>query len=154
MEFMVVAAIVSLNLQAVMSLIVPLLILLSVAFVWTGFCLLHISRRLLPADYWFELGIINYGMSTGTTATGLVLLRILDKDMDSGAAADFALAAPLSAPFIGGGLITFTLPPLLESVHIGIPAIGTAAVVGILYIVGAKLFRTAPQRTDSSLPQG
>ena len=42
-------------------------------------CLLVIGRRLLPQRYWFELGILNYGMSTGTTATGLMLLRIIDR---------------------------------------------------------------------------
>ena len=135
MEFLVVAAITSLNVRAVITLIVPLSVLLGVAFVWTGFCLLYISRRLLPPGYWFELGIINYGMSTGTTATGFILLRILDRDMHSGAAEDYALATPLSAPFIGGGVVTFTLPLLLEKVHIGIPAIGISAVVAALYFV-------------------
>ncbi len=137
MEFLVVAAITSLNIHAVISLIVPLLILLGLGFVWTGFCLLYVGRRLLPKDYWFELGIINYGMSTGTTATGLVLLRILDKDMDSGAAEDYALAAPLSTPFIGGGVITLTLPLLLEKVHIGSAAIAMCAVIAVLYFVGS-----------------
>ena len=59
-----------------------------------------------------ELGLINYGMSTGTTATGLLLLRMVDKDLESGAAEDYALAAPLSAPFIGGGLLTLMMPLL------------------------------------------
>ena len=137
MEFLVVSAIVSLNVQAVIGLIGPLSILLVVAFVWTGFCLLYVSRRLLPADYWFELGIINYGMSTGTTATGFVLLRILDKDMDSGAAEDFAMAAPLSAPFIGGGIITFMLPyKVLEYVHIGVPTFALCTLLVVLYCAG------------------
>ncbi|MDA1016971.1 MAG: sodium:glutamate symporter [Planctomycetota bacterium] len=142
MEFLVVSAIVSLNVQAVVGLIGPLSILLVVAFVWTGFCLLYVSRRLLPVDYWFELGIINYGMSTGTTATGLVLLRIIDKDMDSGAAEDFAMAAPLSAPFIGGGVITFMLPfQVLEHVHIGISALGLCVLVAVLYFAGLAWMR-------------
>jgi ESS family glutamate:Na+ symporter len=71
----------------------------------------------LPHDYWFELGILNYGMSTATTAQGLMLLRIVDKDLESGAAEDYALAAPLSAPFIGGGIVTLSLPALLENLE-------------------------------------
>jgi ESS family glutamate:Na+ symporter len=95
-------------------------------------CLLYVGRRLLPHKYWFELGIINYGMSTGTTATGLVLLRIIDKDLSSGAAEDYALAAPLSSPFVGGGIITLSLPFLLERVYIGIPvAVLCAGVAGL-----------------------
>ncbi|MCH2571041.1 MAG: sodium:glutamate symporter, partial [Planctomycetes bacterium] len=96
MEFLIVAAIVSLNLEAVIQLLMPLSVLLLAGFVWTGICLLWIGKRVLPKQHWFELGIINYGMSTGTTANGLALLRIVDKDLESGAAEEYALAAPLS----------------------------------------------------------
>ena len=58
MEFLVVAAIASLNLTAVVDLWKPLGVLIVAAFVWTGFCLLVVGRRLLPSEYWFELGII------------------------------------------------------------------------------------------------
>ena len=145
MEFLIVAAITSLNLRAVIDLIVPLSILLSLGFLWTGVCLLYIGRRLLPRGYWFELGIINYGMSTGTTATGLMLLRIVDKDLDSGAAEDYALAAPLSAPFVGGGLITLTLPLILVKVPIEFPVLILCAVIAILYVIGLRL---AESRSD------
>ena len=141
MEFLVVAAIASLNLTAVVDLWRPLGILISVAFLWTGFCLLVVGRRLLPREYWFELGIINYGMSTGTTATGFVLARIVDKNLASGAAEDYALAAPLSAPFIGGGILTLMLPTVVDRVGMGWVAIPlTLALVG-LYGVGATLSR-------------
>ena len=83
MEYLVVAAIASLSLTAVIREAVPLTILLALAFVWTGCCLLVLSPRILPREYWFELGIINYGMSTGTTATGFVLLRTIDQDLSS-----------------------------------------------------------------------
>ena len=49
-------------------------------------------------------------MSTGTTATGFVLLRLVDPKLETGAAEDYALAAPLSSPFIGGGMFTIGLP--------------------------------------------
>ena len=98
MDILVVAAIATLNLQAVASMVVPFSILLACGAVWAAICLLVISRWLLPKKHWFQLGLINYGMSTGTTATGFVLLRMVDPDLDSGAAEDYALAAPLSAP--------------------------------------------------------
>ena len=113
MEFLIVAAIASLNLVLVAKAIVPLSVLLIVAFVWTAVCLVYVGRRLLPSEHWFELGIINYGMSTGVTATGLMLLRILDKDLDSGAAENYALGGALSFPFIGGGVITVAVFPFL-----------------------------------------
>ncbi len=141
MDILVVAAIVSLNLQAVAFLLVPFAILLVFGGIWAAICLLLISRWLLPSEHWFQLGLINYGMSTGTTATGFVLLRMVDPELRSGAAEDYALAAPLSAPFIGGGMITIAMPLLLlERVSIAIPASVIAAVVLVLVVLGRKLF--------------
>jgi ESS family glutamate:Na+ symporter len=141
MDILVVAAIASLNLQAVIAMAVPFSILFVLGAVWTAVCLLVISRWILPPEHWFQLGLINYGMSTGTTATGFVLLRMVDPELDSGAAEDYALAAPLSAPFVGGGMITIALPLLvLERVSIVIPALGMLGLVVALTLFGKRLF--------------
>lgn len=139
MELLVVAAIASLNLTAVFDVWKELGLLILAAFLWTGFCLLVVARRLLPAGYWFELGIINYGMSTGTTATGFVLARIVDKNLDSGAAEDYALAAPLSAPFIGGGILTLLLPTLITRAGMAWIAIPLVLVLASLFMLGVAL---------------
>ena len=80
-------------------------------------------------------------MSTGTTANGLALLRIVDKDLESGAAEEYALAAPLSAPFVGGGILTLILPDFLENytVSLGIPAFCITAVVLLLFFIARKI---------------
>ena len=148
MEFLVVAAIASLNLTAVVDLWKPLGVLIVAAFVWTGFCLFVVGRRLLPSEYWFELGIINYGMSTGTTATGFVLARIVDKDLASGAAEDYALAAPLSAPFIGGGILTLLLPTFIARAGMAWTAIPLVLVLAALFALGLTLSQRAA--SDSS----
>jgi len=141
MELLIVSAIASLDLSAVAALFLPVSLLLLAAFVWVGVCLLVIGRRLLPRRYWFELGILNYGMSTGTTATGLMLLRVIDRDLESGAAEDYALAAPLSAPFIGGGMITFSLPVLLVQFGGGLVVAGLMLAMVFLFLIGARLAR-------------
>ncbi len=147
MEFLIVAAITSLNVELVVRAIVPLSILLVVAFAWTAICLVWISRKLLPPDYWFELGIINYGMSTGTTASGLMLLRIIDKDFDSGAAEDYALAAPLSSPFVGGGIITvLVFPYMLENFGVVTTAVIVTAATVLLFGFGLVLAGGNPRR--------
>ena len=139
MEFLVVAAIASLKLDAVLALAGPLAVLITVAVGWTALCLLWVGPRVLPGDRWMELGLINYGMSTGTTATGLMLLRIVDKDLETGAAEDYALAAPLSAPFVGGGLLTLMMPLLLQFVPLSIVAVVLSALVVLLLVVGRRL---------------
>lgn len=139
MDILVVAAIASLSIQAVASLLVPFLILLTGGMVWTGVCLMLLSKWILPSEHWFQLGLINYGMSTGTTATGFVLLRIVDPEIKTKAAEDYALAAPFSAPFIGGGMITVALPLLvLERVPIWASSLVGVAIVICLIFIGVR----------------
>ncbi|QEG42633.1 hypothetical protein UC8_46750 [Roseimaritima ulvae] len=139
MDVLVVAAVATLNLTAVAALWVPFTCLFIGGAVWSSFCLLGLSRWILPARMWFPLGLINYGMSTGTTATGFVLLRVVDPNLKSGAGEVYALAAPLSAPFIGGGMLTVALPLLvLQSVPIAASTIGITAVVLVLIMVGIR----------------
>ena len=139
-EFLIVAAIASMKLSVLVDYGLPSVILLLCGFAWTVFCLLVVARRLLPKAYWFELGILNYGMSTGTTAQGMMLLRIIDKDLESGASEDYAMAAPLSAPFIGGGVLTLVvLPSLLQSYSMGWIILGLAVLLVVLFALGLKL---------------
>jgi ESS family glutamate:Na+ symporter len=137
MEVLVVAAITSLKLSAVAALIGPFSILFVAGAIWTAICLLVISRWVLPRQHWFELGLINYGMSTGTTATGFVLLRLVDPELKTAAASDYALAAPISAPFVGGGILTIGLPLiLLERVSIVWPIVVIGVLVSSLVAIG------------------
>lgn len=139
MEFLIVAALASMNLVKIRQYALPAIILMLVGAAWCAITLIWLSRRLLPRDYWFELGIINYGMATATTAQGMMLLRMVDPDLKTRAAEDYALAAPLSAPFIGGGVITMVLPKLLQLVHVGwLIAVALALVAG-LYAIGRRL---------------
>lgn len=135
MDLLIVAAVTTLNLAIANALMVPLSILFLVGAAWSTACLLIAARWILPREYWFELGLINFGMSTGTTATGFVLLRMVDADMQTPAAQDYALAAPLSAPFIGGGILTVAMPLVI------LPVVPLALVVVLIavLVVGTAL---------------
>lgn len=141
MEYLVVAAIATLNVLAVAASAAPLVILIAAGLLWSAFCLFFISRWLLPRDYWFPLGLINYGMSTGTTATGFVLLRLVDPQLQTRAAEDYALAAPLSSPFVGGGMLTVALPLLVleRAESLLLPALVCTAVLVALGVIARRL---------------
>ena len=140
MEVLIVAALATLRIEAAAAYLVPVLILLAVGFAWVAFCLLYVGRKLLPRRHWFELGLMNYGMSTATTAQGVLLLRIVDRDLDTDAASDYAAAAPLSAPFIGGGVLTVLAVPLLLAKFGYWPVLaGMAAVLVGLWFLGLAL---------------
>jgi glutamate:Na+ symporter, ESS family len=123
---------------------VPVALLVGLAGAWSAVCLLVLAPRLLPRAYWFELGLLNYGFSTATTAQGLMLLRIVDPELKTGAAEDYAVAAPLSAPFIGGGVITFVgFPLLLQWAPTGWVALGLCVAIAGLYLLGRELGQRA-----------
>ena len=93
-------------------------------------------------------------MSTGTTATGFVLARIVDKDLASGAAEDYALAAPLSAPFIGGGILTLLLPTFIARAGMAWTAIPLVLVLAALFALGLTLSQRAASDSSYQPPSG
>jgi ESS family glutamate:Na+ symporter len=113
MDFLIVAGIATMRIESISRFGWSLLLLMGLAAIWSVFCLLLLSRWLLPKAYWFELGLLNFGFSTANTPQGMMLLRIVDPELRSNAAADYAVAAPLSAPFIGGGIVTFLVLPVM-----------------------------------------
>jgi ESS family glutamate:Na+ symporter len=142
MELLIVAALATLRIETAAAYWLPVTILLVVGFAWVAFCLLYVGRKLLPRSHWFELGLMNYGMSTATTAQGVLLLRIVDRDLDTDAASDYAAAAPLSAPFIGGGVITVLfLPLLLETTGFWLVLPAMALILVALFVAGRLLAR-------------
>ena len=120
----------------------PIAAMLVVACAWCVFNLLWVSPRLLPRRNWFELGLMNYGFATATTPQSILLLKLADRDLKSGAAETYAAAVPLSAPFIGGGLLTFVGFPLViarwgEGWLVAIACVA----IGGLWLVGRRFNR-------------
>ncbi len=112
LDFLVVAAVATIRIDAIVHGLVPFLIIMFAAIAWNVFCVLILARRLLP-DAWFERSIAELGQSMGVTATGLMLLRVVDPDYESPAADAFAYKQLMHEPFMGGGLWTSMAVPLL-----------------------------------------
>ncbi len=112
LDFLVIAAIATIKLNVILTGLVPLLILVAAGIVWNVFCVIYLARRMLP-DAWFERSIAEMGQSMGVTATGLLLLRVVDPDYKSRAADAFACKQLLHEPFMGGGLWTGAAIPLI-----------------------------------------
>ncbi len=115
LDFLVVAAIATISVKAVAAAMVPLLIVVAAGIAWNVFCVVVLARRMLP-DAWFERSIAEMGQSMGVTATGLLLLRVVDPDYETPAADAFASKQLLHEPFMGGGLWTSAAIPLLATV--------------------------------------
>jgi ESS family glutamate:Na+ symporter len=118
LDFLVAAAIATISLDVIVTGMAPLLILMAAGIAWNVFCVLALARRLLP-DAWFERAIVELGQSMGVTATGLLLLRVVDPDYETPAAAAFATKQLMHEPIMGGGLWTSIAIPLLADPNWG-----------------------------------
>ena len=144
LDFLVVAAIATIRIETLQTGLVPLLLLVAAGIAWNVFCVVVLARRMLP-DAWFERSIAEMGQSMGVTATGLLLLRVVDPDYESPAADAFAYKQILHEPFMGGGLWTSTAIPLL-ALWGGWPVFAIAAgamAFWIILVFGSRAMRRA-----------
>ena len=139
LDFLVVAAIATIRIEAIAEGVIPFAMLVAAGIAWNVFCVMFLARRLLP-DAWFERSIAEMGQSMGVTATGLLLLRVVDPDYETPAADAFAYKQILHEPFMGGGLWTSAAIPLL-ALWGGWPVFLIAAGAVILWLIAAALMR-------------
>ena len=111
LDFLIVSAIAMINLSIVSAQIIPLLIVVLIGILWNVFCVMFLAKRLLP-DAWFERAIAEMGQSMGVTATGLLLLRVVDPEQETPAYTAFGYKQLLHEPFMGGGIWTSIAMPL------------------------------------------
>ncbi len=137
MDFLITAAVASVSIPVILEYAAPLLIACAVASAVTIGIFLWVCPRIFKNN-WFEIGVTRYGAATGVAAVGFMLLRTVDPEMKTDAAKIYALNAPFSSPFIGGGLLTSAWPGLivmLGSLNCGL--IFTAAALACL--LGCRL---------------
>jgi len=139
LDFLVVSAIASIKLDVFLAYFWPFSILMLVGLIWVILCTWLIAPRMLP-DAWFERSITEYGMQTGVTALGLLLLRVADPHFETPAARAFGFKQILYEPMLGGGFITAAAPLLIVSFGV-LPAFGVATAsifmaVGVAFLSG------------------
>jgi ESS family glutamate:Na+ symporter len=147
LDFLVVAAIATIKLKIIVAGLAPLLILVAAGIAWNVFCVLVLARRVLP-DAWFQRAIAEMGQSMGVTATGLLLLRVVDPEYESPAADAFACKQLVHEPFMGGGLWTGIAIPLI-AVAGARPVLGIATFALIVWLAVLFYFRSHFHRGNS-----
>ena len=111
LEGLILAAVATVSIQVVHDHALILSVLCGGAMLLTVALHFFVAPRLLP--YYPDLALVNFGMSTGTTAVGLTLLQAYRGSLPTQPVSVYGLAAPLSAPFIGGGILSLILFPEL-----------------------------------------
>ncbi|MCK4930536.1 MAG: sodium:glutamate symporter [Candidatus Aminicenantes bacterium] len=138
LDFLVVAAISTIRIDVIAKGIVPFTIIIIGGIIWNIFCVRVLARRMLP-NCWFERAIAEMGKSMGVTATGLLLLRIVDPEQETEAASAFGYKQLLHEPFMGGGLWT-SIAVILIAQKGGWFVLGIAIVAIVAWFVIWRLF--------------
>lgn len=112
LDVLVISAIASIRLDLFVDYLGPFLIIMAIGIAWVIFAALYIAPRMFPR-FWFERGITEFGMQTGVTAMGLLLLRLVDPLYKTDTATAFGFKQMIYEPFLGGGLITAMSPFLI-----------------------------------------
>jgi len=129
LDVVVVAALASISLTVIGSNLGTFLVLSVAGIAWNVLFFLFYAPLIFP-DHWFEKGIGDVGQSMGVTATGILLLRMVDPDNQSGAFESFAYKQLFFEPIVGGGLFTAAAPALIVRLGLG----GTLAITGGLLV--------------------
>lgn len=109
LDILVISAIASIKLDLFLANLVPFVVLMLTGIVWLMLAVIFIAPRMFPS-FWFEKGITEFGMQSGVTAIGLLLLRLVDPLYKTDTATAFGLKQMVYEPFLGGGLITAMAP--------------------------------------------
>lgn len=134
-EFAVVAAIMSLPIEAVFVYLVPLLLTAALGLLFTIGGTYFIAKVLFK-DHWFERTLTIMGMSTGVFLTGLLLLKMVDPDLESPVLKDYSISYSINS------VIGFIIIPITFSLLMSANFTGAWLLFGGLFVLyGALMIR-------------
>lgn len=111
-DYLVAFGIAAITVKVVVDLAAPLFIMFAFGICLTMTIMWFIGQK-ISRNFWFERALFMYGWNTGSVATSVVLLRIIDPDMRSQIIEDFGLAY-IGISFFEIAIIAL-LPPLIIS---------------------------------------
>jgi len=130
-DFIVVAAIMGINVKILSTYWAALLITCVLGLVVTPLCILMVCKKFLRTN-WFEKALGAIGANTGVFVTGILLIKMVDPDIKTDALTDYS---------VGGTLCNLYAMPMI-SLAIGIMgssgpvvALGFAVVTSILCFI-------------------
>lgn len=109
LEFLVAGAVASVNIPIVVEYAVPLIIQQCAIALAMLFMNLWFARRIF-GENWFEDSMIFFGTYCGVAATGLLLLKTCDPQLQSDATEVYAARSPFCSWATGGGMLTSLTP--------------------------------------------
>ncbi|MGF1480826.1 MAG: sodium/glutamate symporter [Cyanophyceae cyanobacterium] len=152
LDIVVITAIATISLTVIGANLGAFIILAVAGIIWNIGAFLFIAPRMLPV-YWFERGIGDMGQSMGVTATGILLIRMVDPENRTGAFESFAYKQLFFEPIVGGGLFTAAAPPLIRQFGAVAVLLLTAGLLAFWLIFGFWNYRVIKAKLDSESAQ-
>lgn len=119
-DIAIAAAIVSMPIKAVMTYMLPIVIISAAGFVLVYFTTIKMFQIFLPDSFPFERGILSFGINTGVMLTGMTLLKICDPDFETPVMTDYSFSYAIrqvieliSTPIMYGILVKGTSMQML-----------------------------------------
>lgn len=109
-DYMICAVFMGISMSDIQAILLPFIVTTIVAGFLTYFVIMFFARRM--PEYGFERGLATLGCYTGTVASGILLLRIVDPEFKSPAAVELAI------------MNVFILP-IIQLVYINLPFVPT-----------------------------
>lgn len=138
-DFLMISGIGSLNLSVALEYAGPLLIICGVGFIITLLWFVIVGGKTSRKDG-FERNMMSWGHATGVTATGILLLRVVDPELKSRGIEDAGIADIFNRPIIIGLQV---IPPIMMSL---MPKMGghivtwsIFGIVAVMWLIAWKL---------------
>ena len=142
LDLLIAAAIATLSLSTIGDNALPFVIMAVVAMAWSTAAVVWIAPKFYGRQ-WFERAIGDFGQSSGTVASGFMLIDMSDPQQASGARDSYGYKQLLFEPFFGGGLVTALSVPILARSGL-LPAFIVVAVLLIIVLaLGVRRGRAA-----------
>ncbi|WP_417432437.1 sodium/glutamate symporter [Kiloniella sp.] len=132
LDLLIVVAIATLSLKALQENWLLLTLLISTGIGWNLLVFFFIAPRLYKNAPWTR-GLGDFAHSTGATTSGLLLMKVVDPNDETGARSSFSLKQPFYEPIVGGGFITAMALPLVHATGLW-GALGLALLLFIITI--------------------
>lgn len=113
LDSIIVAALSSISLAIIAQNLGAFAVLAIAGIAWNVLFFVYFAPRMIPVN-WFERGLGDMGQSMGVTATGILLMRMVDPDDRTGAFESFGYKQLFFEPIVGGGLFTGAAPLLIN----------------------------------------
>ena len=115
LDMLIVVAIATLSLKTIAANWEILAALVSAGVGWNLLVFFLVAPRFYRNAPWTR-GIADFAHATGSTTTGLLLMKVIDPNDKTGARGGFSLKQPLYEPVVGGGFVTALALPLLYTI--------------------------------------